>query len=62
MFILLLFRFLNNCLTYLTESGCKDKEKELPEDGGRREDTRTFPSLARTQRQLVLVGRKTVYP
>ena len=32
------------------------------EDGGRREDTRTFPSLARTQRQLVLVGRKTVYP
>jgi len=31
MFILLLFRFLNNCLTYLTESGCKDKEKELPE-------------------------------
>ena len=28
------------------------------EDGGRREDTRTFPSLARTQRQLVLVGAK----
>ena len=32
------------------------------EDGGRREDTRTFPSLARTQWQLVLVGRETVYP
>ena len=31
MFILLLFGFLNNCLTYLTESGCKDKEKELSE-------------------------------
>ena len=31
MFILLLFRFLNNCFTYVTESGCKDKEKELSE-------------------------------
>ncbi|EFB35433.1 hypothetical protein PREVCOP_05100 [Segatella copri DSM 18205] len=31
MFILLLFRFLINCLTYVTESGCKDKEKELSE-------------------------------
>lgn len=41
---------------FLKLVGRSGRFPSFAEDGRRREDTRTFPSLARTQRQLVLVG------